>query len=100
MEEDLIAAEDLCNHYHIEKSFISSLQESGLIEVTSVEQRMFLRSSQLVELEKFCRLHYDLNINIEGIEAITHLLQQVQELQDELTALRNRLRQYENYSQE
>jgi hypothetical protein len=36
-------------------------------------------------------LHYDLDINIEGIEAISHLLDRVDNLQRELITLKNRL---------
>ena len=36
-QEELIPAEDFCIHHNIEYSFISSLQNSGLISVTSVK---------------------------------------------------------------
>ena len=92
--EQLIPADDLCTHYHVEQQFILSLSDAGLIEITSVKEKMFVHPSQLNELEKFARMHYDLHINMEGIEAIAHLLQRVQEMQDEMSALRNRLRSY------
>jgi len=41
-------------------------------------------------------LHVDLDINIEGLDAISHLLQKVNALQNELVALRNRLQIYEH----
>ena len=46
-------------------------------------------------LEKFIRLYYELDINLEGIETITHLLQRINSLQDEIIILKNRLRLYE-----
>jgi len=45
------------------------------------------------------RFHYDLNINIEGIDAITHLLQQIEDLQQELIATKNKLRLHYSGSQ-
>jgi hypothetical protein len=42
------------------------------------------------------RLHYDLDINLEGIEAITYLLNRVKNMQAEIIALKNRLRLYED----
>jgi hypothetical protein len=39
--------------------------------------------------------HYELNINIEGIDAISNLLKQVNALQQELIATKNRLRLFE-----
>jgi len=46
-------------------------------------------------LEKFVRFYYELDINLEGIETISHLLERVNALQDELTMLKNRLGIYE-----
>jgi len=41
------------------------------------------------------RLHYDLNINLEGIDAVTSLLKQISNLQQELLAVKNKLSLYE-----
>ena len=87
--EELIPAEDFCIYHNIEYSFISSLEDSGLISVTSVEQSTFIPADQLQKLEKFVRLHYDLNINVEGIETINHLLEKIEEMQREIVQLRN-----------
>ena len=96
--EDLVAANEFCSHYHIEYSFITSLQQFGLIDVTTIQETGFIPTSELQKLEKLIRLHYDLDINLEGIEAITFLLQKVENMQQEITALRNRLRLYETPS--
>ena len=41
MENDeLIPAEDFCMYHNIEYSFISSLEDSGLIRVTAVEHHL------------------------------------------------------------
>ena len=37
-------------------------------------------------------MYYDLSINIEGIDAIHHLLQRMEEMQNELHELRSQLR--------
>jgi hypothetical protein len=42
------------------------------------------------------RLHYDLEINLEGIDAIYNLLKQVEDLQNQVVTLRNKLNIYEN----
>jgi hypothetical protein len=41
------------------------------------------------------RLHFELDINIEGIDAISNLLQQIDNLQKELISTKNKLRLYE-----
>jgi hypothetical protein len=66
-----------------------------MIEITTIEETNYIHESQLQELERIVRLHFELDINLEGIETINHLLQQINYMQDEITALRNRLRLYE-----
>ena len=46
---------------------------------------------EIHKLEKFVRLHYDLDINIEGIETINHLLEKIEEMQKEIVRLRNKM---------
>lgn len=93
--EDLIPANEFCTLYNIEYSFISSLQQYGLIHVTTIQEAGFIPISEIHTLEKLVRLHYDLKINLEGIEAITHLLQKVEHMQDEICTLRNKLKFHE-----
>jgi hypothetical protein len=90
MENDeLIPAEDFCVYNNIEYSFIHSLEDSGLISVTSVEQTTYIQADEIQKLEKFVRLHYDLDINLEGIETIHYLLEKIEEMQKEILQLRN-----------
>ncbi|MFT3703278.1 MAG: chaperone modulator CbpM [Agriterribacter sp.] len=91
---ELITQDECCIQYNIELSFIQSLNEYGLIEIITVEEKPFLHTAQLSELEKFIRLHYDLNINMEGIDVIANLLKKVQTLQNEVGHLKNRLQVY------
>jgi len=91
----LIPLDVFCSSHDIEISFISSLHEAGLIEITTVEEAGFLNSEQLQQLERYIRFYYELNINLEGIDAIMHLLNRVNAMHDEITSLRNRLRLYE-----
>lgn len=96
MPEHLISTDDFCSHYKVEYSFITSLQENGLIEITTIDQHSFIDHDHLINIERLVRLHYDLDINLEGIEAITYLLNRVKNMQDEIVALRNRLSIYED----
>src|SRR4030042_5932920 len=93
--ENLIAVNEFCVNHNIEISFISSLHQTGLIEITTIKETGFIDAGQLQQLEKYIRLYYELNINLEGIETITHLLQRINSMQDEIIALRIRLRLYE-----
>ena len=96
MPEHLISTDDFCTHYKVEYSFISSLQEHGLIEITTIDQHSFIDHDHLKNVEKLVRLHYDLDINLEGIEAITYLLNRVKDMQQEIMELKNRLSNYED----
>ena len=93
--EKLIPASDFCASHNIEVSFIRSLQETGLMEVTTIEETVYLQANQLQELERIVHLYFELDINLEGIETINHLLQRINCMQDEILSLRNRLRIYE-----
>jgi hypothetical protein len=42
-------------------------------------------------MEMFIRLHYDLNINIEGIDVIRNLLTKIELIEQELATLRRQL---------
>ena len=98
MENDeIIRVELICSSYDIESAFIDSLLDFGLIEIQEVDQARFLERARVSDLEKMIHLHYDLNINLEGIDTINHLLNKMQELQDELNQMRNRLRFYEDF---
>jgi hypothetical protein len=91
MENKLIAIESFCTSYNIEFSFLESLNDFGLIEIVPVENNQFLYEHQLKEVEKMVHLHYDLEINMAGIDAISHLLKRMSEMQEEIKGLRNRL---------
>ena len=87
---NLIPVKDFCTYHQIEYSFLDSLQSSGLISVTAVQQQIFLPEDELQRVEKFIRLHYDLDINVEGLETISYLLDKMEKLQNELRELKNK----------
>lgn len=96
-DEILISADEFCQYHQIEFSFISNLQEFGLIEMTTRQQISYIPENQLEKLERILRLHQDLEINMEGIDTITHLLQRISQMQAEITALKNKLRLFEDF---
>jgi hypothetical protein len=95
-EKPLISAQILCLHYNIEISFVDALNKMGLIHIEIIEQNQFIHQDQIRDLEKIIRLHNELNVNLEGIDVVFNLLKKERELQNELNALKNRLRLYEN----
>jgi hypothetical protein len=92
----LVSVDEFCSNHNIELSFISTLQQNGLIDITTIGQSGFIDIVQLPQVEKFIRLYYELDINIEGIETIVHMLQRINSMQAENILLMNRLRLYES----
>src|SRR5690606_17333013 len=95
LDENLISIEQFCLKNNVELSFIRLLNERGLMEIIILEENEFIPVTKLPLLEKCMHLHYELEINLEGIEAIQHLLQKVEMLQNEIVLLKNRLEFYE-----
>ncbi|MEO5890366.1 MAG: chaperone modulator CbpM [Ferruginibacter sp.] len=93
--EQLILVDNFCIWHNVEFSFISTLHEYGLIEITTKEDKAFIPQSDISYVEKLVRLHNDLQINPEGVEAITYLLDRLKNQQDEIVLLQNKLRFYE-----
>ena len=96
MEDKHIPVTLLCTHYNIEVSFITSLTEYGLLEIITLEDTQYVDKDKIRELEKLIQLHYDLDINMEGIDAISHLLQRINTLQKELNAAKSKLGLYDH----
>lgn len=95
--DDFIAVNEFCVHHNIEFSFINLLQQNGLISLSLIESKYFVEKEQLPQLEKFVHFYYDLDINLEGIETVTWLLQRIEILQNENNKLKNRLHFYESH---
>ncbi len=95
MPEEIISVETFCSYYHVERSFLETLESYGLISISYRENQRFIMKEELAELEKFSRMYYELDINVPGIDALKHMLEKIKELQQETEILRARLRIYE-----
>lgn len=93
--EKYIRITELCSYYSIDDSFVHSLRDYGLMEIVVMEDQEVIPEEQVKDFEKMLRLHYELEINLEGIDAINHLLHQIRDLQEEVKSLRNRLTRWE-----
>ncbi len=93
--EDLIAVNGFCTYHRIEYTFLTSLEEAGLVRFTRINETPYIAHEHLQALEKMTRLHRELDVNIPGIEVIIHMLDHMQEMQQSITALQNKLRFYD-----
>jgi len=89
--QDIIVLDEFCSNHHVEISFIRSLEEYGLLETIIINETVCVHSNELAKLEQIVRLHQELNINPEGIDAISILLKRIENMHHEITKLRNKL---------
>lgn len=95
--KDIIPANDFCTCHEISFTFIERLHDAGLVDIDTVGNQHYLYLEQLSSLEPLVRLHTDLEINQEGVEAIAHLLQRITAMQREIQALKQKLQLYEGF---
>ncbi|NHA03009.1 MerR family transcriptional regulator [Mucilaginibacter sp. HC2] len=92
---DLISINDFCLYHNVEYAFIESLYEADLVKVTLINETTYIPGEELRKLEKLINL-YQLDINVAGIEAISHLLHRMEKMQNDMQSLKNKLRLYES----
>lgn len=89
-----IRIKEFCINYGIEESFVFDLQEYEVIQIKLIDDEPHLPEQELPILEKMIRMHQELDINPQGLQAIYHLLEKVNELQEEVTLLNRRLNRF------
>jgi chaperone modulatory protein CbpM len=92
---NLIRVEQFCSNCEVEYSFIDSLHNHGIVELIVLENEKYISHEQLSDVERAIRFHYELNINMEGIDVISNLLKQIGDLQQELMLTKNRLKLFD-----
>ena len=80
---DRISREELVRIYNIEIAFFDALQESGLLKTVTENEVKYLLYDELEIFERFANWHYDLDVNLPGVEVIHHLLQKMEKLTEE-----------------
>lgn len=96
MKEKRLLYSECLRIYEVEESFIESLHEVGLIKVIYHDEERFIEYDELSDLEQFIRWYYDMDINVEGIDALCNLLEKVKYLQSENNQLRSELQFYKS----
>ncbi|MFZ4262628.1 chaperone modulator CbpM [Sphingobacterium sp. HJSM2_6] len=91
METILYNVIDICESNRIDQSFIDELQQNGLIEIVIAEDQTYLLEEQVLLVEKFAIWYYDLELNVQGIEVVQHLVQKISQLQEEVRLLKSNI---------
>ncbi|SRX55990.1 chaperone modulator CbpM [Aequorivita sp. CIP111184] len=93
--EKYILVSHFCNHTEIEVSFVENLQEYGLVTFEKRENDLFMGEKDITEIEKLFRLHHDLGINFEGLDAIKQMLKRMEKMEKQMDLLKKQLRLYQ-----
>lgn len=87
MEKILIKVIDVCRSGKIDLTFVRELDRNGLIEIITIEGTDFVDEENLAQLEQYYIWHYELELNLEGIEVIERLVERIRQLQEEIRGL-------------
>lgn len=90
-QENYISVKTFCERHGVGESFVYAMYEYEILQVEYEKEKGQLHLEDLPLLEKMVRLHNELDINPEGIQAIHHLLTQVENLQQEVAYLTKKL---------
>lgn len=93
--EKYILVSHFCNQTHIEVSFVENLHEYGLVTIEEKENDVFIEEKDISEIEKMFRLHHDLGINFEGLDAIKQMLKRMKKMEKQLGLIQNQLKIYQ-----
>lgn len=83
-----ISVEECCSHYNIEMPFIDSLEAHGLLYPIIKNEHRYIEHDHLHQLEKLINMHYDMDINMEGMEVIVRLLNKIETMQEDMRRLK------------
>ena len=92
--QEKISREDVLKHYNIEVHFLDSLEEFGLLKTVEEDHVKYIYYEELPNLERYANWHYDLEVNLPGLEIIQNLLNKM----DVLLRENRKLVQYKNRS--
>lgn len=86
-----ISREELVKIYNIEITFFDELVDSGLLTIQTENEIKYLRYEDLPSFERFANWHYDLEINLPGLEVIHDMLKKMEDLKHRNRELINKL---------
>jgi len=93
--EKYILVSHFCERTQIEISFVENLHEYGLVRFEEKENELFMDEKNISEIEKMFRLHHDLGINFEGLDALNQMLKRIRRMEKEMDLLQKKLQLYE-----
>jgi len=86
-----ISREELVKIYNIEITFFDELVDSGLLNIQTDDEILYLMYEDLPVFERFANWHYDLEINLPGLEVIHDMLRKMEDLKQRNRELMHKL---------
>ncbi|AZA51691.1 chaperone modulator CbpM [Chryseobacterium sp. G0201] len=86
-----ISREELVKIYNIEITFFDELVDSGLLSIQTENEIRYVMYEDLPVFEKLTNWHYDLEINLPGLEVIHDMLRKMEDLKQKNRELMNKL---------
>ncbi len=84
MKNMTISVVQFSQYHQIEPQFVIDLYQNGLVVLQKRDQEYFIEENDLSNLERYIKFHYELGVNLEGLEVINHLLNQIERLQKQI----------------
>ena len=84
MKNVTISVIQFSKYHQIEPQFVIDLYKNDLVVLHERNQEYFIEENDLKLIERFIEFHYNLGVNLEGLEVIHHLLKQSETLQKQL----------------
>jgi len=94
-DKELISIQKVIVHHNLDEQFIESIESFQLIEFVVKDSNKYVYTEQLPILEKIIRLHYDLEVNMQGIDVINNMLDRMDSMHKTIQQLENKLKLYE-----
>ncbi|HKJ06244.1 MAG TPA: chaperone modulator CbpM [Flavobacteriaceae bacterium] len=93
--DELIEIREVLTRYKVNNDFITCIEQCSIIDYVEQNNTRYIYVKHIPKVEQIIRLHNDLNVNMEGIEAISHLLDRIENLQNKLRIVEQKLKIYE-----
>ena len=84
MKNITISVVQFSQYQQIEPQFVLDLYQNGLVVLHERNQEFFIEEDDLTNVERYIKFHYELGVNLEGLEVINHLLKQIEVLQKQI----------------
>jgi len=94
IKQELISIQTICDSYDVPFSFFEDLRNYEIISLQEEGAIYYIEENTLPQVERIMRLHFDLHINMEGIDVIINLLNKIDQLEKQNNILKNDLQFY------